>query len=481
MAETFALPLGLVALNGNFYTAETEEHLANLRLTAQVLALVKESPERTVTLKKIYQTLKKQPYGLVNEAQHLILTALVAQRQIEFVTAHGDRINRRSLDLKIIWDDIEGVAKPSSVVYSDERLTEWARLLTGSSEFESINHGTDHEIVLRALDDWLTGWKTSGTLNRFEKLPDEILNTKIWRLAAGVGKKFGAVSATLGAVAAKTVALEEGLHRVADEFNNSETNFRAAANDLLVLENFIEGVGIRERIRKYLTVCENTGDPEIEARREKLFDLTARSYANPTGAVNREMENAETDFRGAFARFYAARHDAVMKSQEWREESDEFLKSERWWEFETLSRLEIFDKSFWTEAQAIRRRLSELKCRFDVGEMLEIHPFCACSFELAETREYEKLPAALETVVERGRLYYLKTLRSRQPALDSLIARFAYNFNAADLKESVVKLSEFLKVEDSPEILSNDELIVLQEILNFLPAESPNAASGARV
>ena len=47
----------------------------------------------------------------MREAQHLVLTALVANRQIEFVTTKGDRINRRSLDLKIIWDDIEGIAE----------------------------------------------------------------------------------------------------------------------------------------------------------------------------------------------------------------------------------------------------------------------------------------------------------------------------------------------------------------------------------
>ena len=74
----------------------------------------------------------------MREAQHLILTALVAQRQIEFVTSKGDRINRRSLDLKIIWDDIEGIAKPSSVLYGKERLTEWAQILTGSDNFHSI-------------------------------------------------------------------------------------------------------------------------------------------------------------------------------------------------------------------------------------------------------------------------------------------------------------------------------------------------------
>jgi hypothetical protein len=79
--------------------------------------------------------LKKSPHGFVREAQHLILTALVAQRKIEFVTSKGDRINRRSLDLKIIWDDIEGVAKPVGTVYSAARLTDWAKDFNGRRRF----------------------------------------------------------------------------------------------------------------------------------------------------------------------------------------------------------------------------------------------------------------------------------------------------------------------------------------------------------
>ena len=108
LAELFALPLGLVTLHNDTYIIETEAKLKQLPLANKILELVSQNSSETVSLKTINEHLKKEPFGLVREAQHLILTALVAQRQIEFITTKGDRISRRSLDLKIIWDDIEG-------------------------------------------------------------------------------------------------------------------------------------------------------------------------------------------------------------------------------------------------------------------------------------------------------------------------------------------------------------------------------------
>ncbi len=477
LAETFALPLGLVALDGNSYVAETEEHLANLRLTARVLALVKENPDRTISLKEIYQTLKKQPYGLADEAQHLILTALVARRQIEFVTAHGDRINRRSLDLKIIWDDIEGVAKPSSVVYSDERLTAWAQILTGSEKFAAINQGEDREIALAALENWLVDWKAGAVLHRFAEIRDEILNTKIWRLAVRVEKTFGVVAATLDGIFDKSIPLEEALHRVADAFNDSEKDFLAAAKDLIVLEDFIKGVAVREKIRNYLIVCESTGDEKIEFSREKLSGLVERSCLNPNEIINREMESAWENFHEEFTGYFARGHDSVMKSQHLKEQFDEIIKSDFWWEFENLSRLEIFEKNFLNEAENIRRRFKELDCRFEVREMLKIHPFCVCSFDLKKAREYENLPSELEAAIRRGRRYYLKTLRSHGRTLIVLIRELTENYQENGFAEAASELTNFLKSEDESKVLTNDELIILQKVLEPSSIGSPNVLS----
>lgn len=469
LAKTFALPLGLVAERNDLYVLETEDNLINLPLARQILATVKENPETSVSLKTIYRTLKQPPYGLGREASHLILTALVAQRRIEFVTYKGDRINRRSLDLKIIWNDIEGIAKPSSVLYGDKRLTEWARIITGTKTFYSIDQPADRQAVKTALENWLVDWQSERILERFNDLPDEILNTKIWRMATYTEKTFGTVAATAAAILDDTVSLEEGLHRIADAFSDSEKEFSARRDDLVVLGDFIKGVGKRERIRNYLAICETTEDANLEVTREKLVSVIEESYLRPNSRLNDEMENLWQNFHSQFADYFAMKHDLVMKSHLMREKFDEFRRSDEWWEFENLSRLTVFQKTYWKEARQHYRQLKELDCRFEVRTMLKTQPFCGCSFKLARSRHWEELPAALEETVARGRANYRGVLWKLKDTLVSLFEHFIVEMKDEDFTKTARHLIEIFKSTHPIPLLTNGDLVVLQKVFDDLP------------
>ncbi|MDQ3635302.1 MAG: DUF6079 family protein [Acidobacteriota bacterium] len=130
LAETFALPLGLVSKREENFVLASEETLFNLHSAEKLMSLVAQNSDGKVSLETIYNSLKEPPFGLVREAQHLILGALVAQRRIEFITSNSNRINRRSLDLKILWDDIDGIAEISSVKFDFAKLIKWAKLFT---------------------------------------------------------------------------------------------------------------------------------------------------------------------------------------------------------------------------------------------------------------------------------------------------------------------------------------------------------------
>ncbi len=465
LAEKFALPLGLVALHGENYILEKEETLVELPLAQDILNLVGESGAETVSLRSIYKLLKQPPLGIVREAQHLILTALVAQRQIEFVTSKGDRINRRSLDLKIIWDDIEGIAKPASVIYGNARLLEWARILTGSDVLRSIETPEETEEVCAALATWLKDWQATRILERFNQLSDEVLNTKIWRLATNAEKTFGAVAAIVSAILEKTVSLDEGLHRIADSFTDSEREFLARSNDLVILEDFINGVGRRDKIWSYLAVCETTQDEKTEYFREKLLPLIEESYANPNETLNREIQSFWQSFHTRYTEHFAVKHDTVMKSHHLQEKFDELLRSDEWWEFESLSRISIFPQNKWLEAQKICRQLKELDCRFDVREMLKTHPFCACSFNLEQIREWELLPKKLTEAVKQGRTVYRKVLKMLGKTLIPIVRQFASGGADKEISEAAARLTEFLEAVGETRILSNSELIILQKVL----------------
>ncbi|MCY7348977.1 MAG: hypothetical protein LH614_22535 [Pyrinomonadaceae bacterium] len=469
LAEIFALPLGLVARRGSLYVIESEENLINLPFARNILSLVKENPEKEISLETIYRQLKQPPFGLVREAQHLILTALVAQRRIEFVTTKGDRINRRSLDLKIIWDDIQGVAKPSSVLYADRRLIEWVKVLTGASAVQSIDTPNERQTVKTALEKWLTDWQSARVLERFHDLPDENLNTKIWRLATHAEKTFGMVAATVRAILDETLSLEEGLHRIADAFSDSEKEFYTRRTDLTVIEDFIGGAAMREKVWNYLAICETTPDEKIEHYREKLISLVEDGFANPSEKLNAELENLWRKYHRQFSEHFAVKHDSVMKSHYLQDKFKEILESDEWWEFANLSRLTIFQKVYWKEAQRIQRQLKDLNCRFDVTEMLKTQPFCACSFNLAQIWEWENLPFALEEIITRGRRSYRKILQMLNQTIVSAVEHFTDQNSEEEFLDASVRLIEIFTQGAEIPLLTNHELVILQKIFESLP------------
>lgn len=473
LAKTFALPLGLVKQTENNFVLESQENLNKLPLVGEILSEVEKNSGEMTSLKTIYKKLKQSPNGLVREAQQLILTALVANRQIEFVTLEGDRINRRSLDLKIIWDDISGVAKLSGVVYSNKRLIEWARILTGSELPAAFETPEEQKTVKSILENWLADWNESQILERFNRLPDDILNTKIWRLAVHAEKTFGAVADTIKNVIADKISLEDGLHRIADAFSDSEKEFFARTKELVVLEDFMGGAAMREKVWAYLAVCETTRDEKLEFFREKLFAIIEESRANPNETLNREMENLWKTFHARFVEHFADRHDMLMKSNHLQERFDEILRGDDWWEFENLSGLPIFRQSHWNEAQAIRRQFVELNCRFDAREMLDTQPFCACSFSLAKIRDWEKLPAALEEIIERGRKSFRESLSVLGEELVPLVENFSARNKDTEFSQTALRLAEVLKNGfNEVSLLTGNELIVLQKIFADLPVSS---------
>lgn len=473
LAETFALPLGLVRRDENNIVLESQENLNKLPFVRAILSEVETSSGEMTSLQTIYKNLKQPPYGLVREAQHLILTALVANRQIEFVTTQGDRINRRSLDLKIIWDDIAGVAKPSGVVYSNERLAEWARILTKAEFSTTFESPTEQKIAGSILGNWLSDWKKSEILERFDRLPDDILNTKVWRLATHAAKTFGAAADSIEKVLDDSISLEEGLHRVADAFSDSEREFFARTKDLVVLEDFIGGAATREKVWAYLAVCEATEDEKLEFFREKLFRIIAENYARPSETLNRETENLWKTFHARFVEHFADHHDMLMKSNHLQEKLDEILRGDGWREFENLAILPIFRQKYWMDAQEVRRRITELNCGFDAREMLKTYPFCACSFSLAKIRDWEKLPARLEEIINRGRESFRESLSMSCHALIPLIESFSAKYNNEEFSKAARHLIEILK-NDFAEIplLNAAELIVLRKVFAAIPASS---------
>jgi hypothetical protein len=463
LAEKFALPLGLVTRRGEIYLPEYEEVLASLPVVTEILGLVDKSSDKSISLKTIYKQLKQEPYGLSREAQHLILTALVSRRQIEFITSKGDRINRRSLDLKIIWGDIVSVARPAGKAYSGEKLTHWATALTGKQKFAA--KGTDgNDEIREAFAQWLTEWRERRVLERFNALPDETLNTRIWRLSMHAMNSFGVVAYAINSLLENSMTLDECLHRISDAFSDSKDELKRRSEELIRLEDFIDGAAMRQEIRTYLSTCEITRDDKIEELREKLVMSIDSSYLDPNRDCNQAMENLWNEFRNLFSEHFAINHEIVMRSHSLQEKFDEILKSDAWWQFENLSRIAIFPSEYWLKANRIRRELQQMDCRFEIREMLQIHPFCACSFSLARMEYWETLPQVLSETIEQGLNSYRQALGSMNSIVIPMLEELKVKINEDEVSTAVADMTKLLTGSGEATPYSNTQLRLLQKI-----------------
>ncbi|MBD0325540.1 MAG: hypothetical protein ICV68_03875 [Pyrinomonadaceae bacterium] len=388
-----------------------------------------EADGSVVPLDAVYARLRSEPYGLQREAQHLILAALVAQRRIELVTATGDRIGRRTLDLKLRWDEIAGVARVATLLHSAEELTAWARLLTGQAGLASIAEPEAREAVRVALSEWVEAWRADQLLEKYKALPDEGLTTRTWGLAQAVRKSFGSAAESIEALLADTISLEEGLQRVADAFGDSLEQFNRHQDQLSKLKLLTDGLTARVSARAFLSLAEPTAQGEIESARRELLMIADDVHSLFEPESNRRFELLWREFHQRYREHYDNAHDEAMNSSARQDAVAALLRRDDFREFEALSQLGIVNKSYWEETTRLLQRSRAAHCELPVRQLLMTQPFCGCSFRLAHAQSLRRLPQALEEVVQRGLAAHRLALsfwsKPLAQALDALAAEEA--------------------------------------------------------
>ncbi len=467
LARSFALPMGLVSEQEGVLAPQSDEALAAVPAAAAVLARVSDlKPGGTLSLKDVYDDFRQEPRGFVREAQHLLLTTLVAQRQIDFVTSKGDRINQRSLDLKIIWDDIVGIAKPAGSAFSGKKLARWAVLVTGDDKIKSLEDEAGRSAFKAALEAWHVEWLKSRVLKRFIELPDDVLNARIWNLASRCSKTLGATADTIKTALDGSISLEECINRIADTFFDSEEQFQRAQSELVVVDSFIKGTPTRAQILSYLSGCEVTDVEEIEEMREQLYQLVDGSYWNPSDASNRELGYLWIKFQRDFADHFVLRHDAIMRSHSLQASYDEILRSDEWWEFENLARISLFDPRPAAAILDIQRQFGELDCNFPLREALQERPFCRCSFGIASERKWTALPETLVAAVQQALRGYREALFNEQKTIIPLLKKIESESSDKIASSAATLLIDSLRKGDELPKFSLIQLHVLQCVLD---------------
>jgi hypothetical protein len=426
LARVFAEPLGLASLRGGGYTLEVGDQALKQPWVREVLAMTDAAGGEVVPLEAVSRKLKSEPYGLERESQYLIFAALVAQRRIELVTLTGDRISRRTLDLKLRWDEIAGVARVATLLHSAEELTAWARLLTGQAQLASIAEPEAREAVRAALSEWLESWRAGHLLEKYEALPDEGLTTRVWGLAQAVRRSFGSAAESIDALFADTISLEESLQRVADAFGDSLEQFNRHQDQLKKLATFVDGITARTQARAFLSLAEPTSQGEIESARRELLAIGDDVHNLFDDESNRRFDLLWREFHQRYREHYDGVHDEAMNSSARADALAALVRRDDFREFEALSQLPIVNKTYWEEATRLLQRSAAAHCSLPVRQLLLTQPCCGCSFRLAHAESLRRLPQVLEEVVQRGLQAHRSTLsfwaRPLAQALDALQA-----------------------------------------------------------
>ncbi|HTH50313.1 MAG TPA: hypothetical protein VL501_00170 [Pyrinomonadaceae bacterium] len=399
LVDTFAAPLGLAVTFDSSVIPTPGEELRELPVVKDALGDTATTTE--VSLDEVGQRLAAAPRGLTREAQHLVLAALVAQKQFDFVTASGNRINHRSLDLQIIWDDIEGIAPPQTEEYGVDRLLSWAKVLTGNQSLKSIDRGEDRAQIVDSLRQWLSDWNADNTLAKFDTLPEEQLNTAVWRLASGLKRTFGAAAGAIESLLKEEITLVECLRSIAVMFSDSEADYELKTDDLAVLNKYVIVSGRRGQMLTYVAATDWTGDEAIDSlRRELLGHLVGGGVAlNGTNDRNDELW---TKYRELYAAHYSQKHQEAADVAAGGEAARDLRGSEMWNAFVSVSELPLVDPRLRVEAEDLMSELRAGGCDANAGIVLSDRPVCVCGKGITDLQRASELPSRLTSLIERG-------------------------------------------------------------------------------
>lgn len=402
LAEDFAAPLGIALKDGDQFVPSAPDLLKELPAIQAAFSGLGSVGNEVVDLSDLGAKMSAPPLGLTDEAKHLILAALVGQREFEFVTSNGNRISHRSLDLQIIWDDIVGLARPLHEAFAPERLLAWAKLVTGNAGLKSIDRAEDRSLIVDSLSGWLSAWNESRVLADFEALPDESLNAQIWKTAATLKKSFGAMADVIGLLVTDDITLDQCLHAIAEHFSDSESEFEKKKGDLRILGNFTQSVTRRAFIASYLSGCERTVDAETEKARTSLLESIEPSKFWSNDGDIEGLEEFWAAFHGRYVDVYAEAHDAAMRSEDAAESLRAILASPDWAVFENLFRIPWADQRFLIRSKDLIRQIRQRRCDAKLDEILAERPYCRCSFTLSRDSQASDLPDNLRATIANG-------------------------------------------------------------------------------
>ena len=476
LAELFAVPLGLAELTPTGVAVRPFEGLLTLHPVSVIMDALA-STDGPVSMSDLQSRLGSRPFGLTFESQCLILTALVARGVVEFVTKSGDRIGSRSLDLKLVWDDVAGISMPDQTKVFDDGLVRWAALLTGKESLKSIASDTARKAVYDGLRTWVTEWRSRNLLERFETIPDHMVTTELWHLGSRIRKSFGAVSDTLQSVDIAAGSVENALRFIQEAFSDSNAEFLARSADADALETALRSAPLRNEIRDNYAFFEATDLPTIETDRQAILDVFNQGTSIDALKASGRLTVHWNDFQANFNKLFESRHASSARSHEVRDRVNEITASHEWWIYENLCEVDQFPARFRQIVKDILRETRNCNCTAQVSSSVTRPAFCPiCGYSLKSDRYRALLCDRLRETINQAIAAYDHVLqRIKNDVLEraEILLKRAKDDTARTGAKGVC---EKLESDASVASYSDDELRTLILVFNELRLPASDAS-----
>lgn len=400
LGRRYCVPLGL-AINENERTrrASKDELRAN-PIIAGLLRLIDSGSGQPVSINSAGRELGTPPLGLGREARCLVLAAMTSNGLIELVTQEGNRINGRSLDLKIDWNKVAAIAAPREGIASDETILKWAKAITESEEITSLREGSNRSKVIASLVDIANGYDLSKKHSLSDPWYDYTNDTKVWRHSNRVSENYELIVGSVNEALGGSIELEACLSQISTAFGDRTDLFQQAKHSAATLEMSSKFRAESERAKEYVGRVGFTDDPNIESSKKELTDLFEEFAVDASDQTARNIRHTFEKFRRFYSELYIAEHsqhslDAVGAAEMRGLSSTEDAKR-----LEMCLSLPSIREKYEPRLRELRRSADALLCKLDPSAFLEASPYCICSFQLGDGDEIERSVTELKATIQ---------------------------------------------------------------------------------
>ncbi|MGQ9896365.1 MAG: DUF6079 family protein [Acidobacteriota bacterium] len=459
MARHFALPFHIVIeQDGLYQLAMSRDEALCEPCISEVLRLVEAAGSDAIPVQVVYQTLRREPYGLLEPAQQIVMMALVAGWRIELVDVSGLRIfTAAELTQDVSFRQYGSVRRTAAITYSSEMLSEWCRLLTERLDLPDL--ATDRKQVRESLAQWYQKWLNYRLTERFAALPAEMLTTRTWQLIITCKRYFETTATAVEAVLFERISLEMGLARIVDIFAANPTIYQRAVIDLRVLVEFLDWLPFYVRAKAYALSALPTTEGDTRHARRELGNFFEHPHRLLDEDKRLRFEQVFERFKKHYIEDCIARDEQVTKNLDL-SPLTEFLGSSTWRLFETLSRLVIADRRYRIRADHLLADISNQRRNLHLREFLHHQPLVSGLLQRRFMPPFSKQLEQLMVTVNQGIKHFRQCVTQNR----NLIQQGLRTLGLAEHEERLVTATLAALSSSTPAT----ELVVAPEAINAI-------------